>query len=243
MKITTYLDNFLKSGQIFKDDIVLIHSDISQLYKILKREKFNFDINDIADFFINYFDPKGIMIIPTFNFDFCKGLDFSIKNTVSQMGTLSENLRHKAGKNRTWHPVYSFVIFGKVPKDLINKRNYSAYGKESIFHWITENDGKIGVIDLPDQKSMTYYHHVEESLNVNWRFMKTFEGNYTDFEDKTFKTEAKIFVRKISEGIVTKVNGMEKILWKKNLYKSKNKLSFKGCRSIKAKSLKKEVRK
>ena len=50
MKITTYLDNFLKSGQIFKDDIVLIHSDISQLYKIFE-EKFNFDISDIADFY------------------------------------------------------------------------------------------------------------------------------------------------------------------------------------------------
>ena len=181
------------------------------------------------------------MIIPTFNFDFCKGLDFSIKNTVSQMGTLSESLRLKAEKNRTWHPVYSFVTFGKIPKELIKKQNYSAYGRESIFNWITENDGKIGVIDLPDQKSMTYYHHVEESLKVNWRFMKTFVGNYTDFNNKTYKTEAKIYVRKINEGVVTKVDGMEKILWKKNLYKSKNNFSHKGCRSIRAKSLKKEV--
>ena len=33
---------------------------------------------------------------------------------------------------------------------------------------------KIAIIDLPDQKSMTFYHYVEEMMSVDWRFFKNF---------------------------------------------------------------------
>ena len=69
MKITAYLDNFLKSGHIFKDDIVLLHSDISQLYKKLKKEKFNFNIDDLTDFLLN-FSFKFIFLNSYNSFDF-----------------------------------------------------------------------------------------------------------------------------------------------------------------------------
>jgi len=243
MEISNYLNNFFLKGNICKGDRVLLHSDISILYKNLKKEKFKFTIDDIADFLINYIGDKGTLIIPTFNFNFCKGETFLINNTVSQMGVLSEKLRIKANKNRSWHPVYSFVIFGSTPKEYLKKKNYSAYSKDSLFHWITESDGKIGIIDLPDQKSMTYYHYVEECMNVNWRYMKSFWGDYIDFNNKTQKIEAKIFVRKINKGIKTKVEEMEKILWSKDLYQGHKKYSYAGCRSIRAKNLKFEVEK
>ena len=241
MSISSYLTNFLESGDIHKTDIILLHSNISRLYKNLKKENYRFSINDISDFFVNYFLSKGTMIIPTFNFDFCKGAEFSIGETVSQMGALSESLRLKSGKNRTWHPVYSFIIFGNVPKDLIEYKDYSAFGKKSVFEWLTNNEGKIGVIDLPDQKSMTYYHYVEECHKVKWRYMKTFFGNYKDFNNNVSSIKARVYVRNLKKNIKTKVDGMEKILWNKNLYKSKNRFSTKGCRSIRAKLLKKEV--
>ncbi len=241
MKILEFLNDFLKNGNICRNDKVLLHSDISHLYKKLKKEKFIFEINDIADFFINYIGEKGTLIIPTFNFNFCNGGSYSIKNTISQMGAFSEKFRLKSGINRTWHPVYSFVLFGQIPNEYLVKKNYSAFDKHSLFHWITENDGKIAIIDLPDQRSMTYYHYVEECMGVDWRYTKTFKGKYDDFNSISKEIKAKIFVRKIEDGIVTSVNKMEKILWSQNLYKSKNNYSFKNCRSIYAKDVKKEV--
>ena len=241
MKISEYLCEFLKNGNINKNDRLIFHSDIRILYKDLIKKKFKFTLNDIADHFIEYIGNKGTLIIPTFNFNFCNGENFSIKNTKSQMGVLSEVFRKKAGKNRSWHPVYSFVIFGNIPMDYLNKKNYSAYGKSSLFHWLTLSDGKIAIVDLPDQNSMTYYHHVEELMNASWRYHKDFEGDYINFDNIKEKTAARIFVRKLSDGIVTDVKNMEKILWKKRLYKSKNNFSQKGCRSIKVQDLKKEV--
>jgi len=198
-------------------------------------------LEDIIDFLTDYLGINGTLVVPTFNFDFCKGHKYSAVSTISQMGTLTEIARKKANKNRTWHPVYSFVLFGNIPALEIKKKNYSAFGPESIFKWIDDVDGKIAVIDLPDQKSMTYYHHVEELKQVDWRFMKTFKGKYIDFNNISSVEEAKIYVRKLDKGVETNVSGMEKILWSKNLYKGHYKFSHRGCRSIEVKNLKKEV--
>ena len=157
------------------------------------------------------------------------------------MGTLSELARVKAGKNRTWHPVYSFVLFGNIPKSELIKKNYSAYGTDSIFSWLTDVNGKIAIINLPDQNSMTYYHYVEELFKVEWRYYKDFYGNYIDFEGNEKKSKARIFVRDEGKGVKTDVTNMERILWEKKFYKAKECFSNKNCRSIKVQDLKKEV--
>lgn len=240
MKISDYLGDFLKSGDIYKNDKIILHSDITKLFKDLKKKKFIFTLNDIADFFIEYIGVKGTLIIPTFNFNFCKGESYSIKETPSQMGVLSEVFRVKAKKNRSWHPVYSFAVFGSLPSDYLAKKNYSAYSKQSLFHWLTLSKGKICIINLPDQKSMTYYHYVEECLKVNWRHEKIFEGKYINFDNTSKRVKAKIFVRNINQGVITDVNEMEKILWSKNFYVSRMKSKY-DCRSISVVSLYKEV--
>jgi len=236
-----YISEFLSKGGVNKNEKILLHSNIKNLYRILLNEKFKFKIDDIANCFIDFIGPEGTLIIPAFNFKFCIGEKFSIKNTKSEMGVLSETFRNISEKNRTWHPVYSFSLHGKIPYDQLEKKNYSAYGKKSLFNWLLENEGKISILDLPDQNSMTFYHFVEEYHNVNWRFHKNFYGEYEDFDNNISKINASIFVRKINEGIVTDVTNMEKILWEKNLFKGHKHRSYFGLRSIKSRDLFDEV--
>ena len=55
--------------------------------------------------------------------------------------------------------------------------------------------------------------------------------------------DAEIYVRKLEPKVITKVSKMEKILWEKKLYKSKNPFSTYGCRSIKARDIEFETEK
>lgn len=244
MTLKSLIFEKLKNGGLNKNDVVMLHSNIGPLFKFLKKQKYNFEVKDIAECIMEYFSSNGTLIIPTFNFEFCKGKSFSLKNTPSKMGVLSEEFRIISQKNRTWHPVYSFSIFGKIPKRQIENRNYSAFGEESVFHWLFERNGKIAVLDLPDQNSMTFYHYVEQKLNVEWRFHKNFNADYIDFDNKLFKNlKASIFVRKIEKNfeILTDVNGMQKILFAKDLYISEKSNSTQGLRSIRTKEIFKEV--
>ena len=233
----SFMKDYLIKGGLQKGDKVLLHSNLKYLIKSLLNKKIIFNIDNIIDSILEFLGPKGTLVVPTFNFDFCHEKPFSFLDTKSQMGILSEALRIKNKLNRSWHPVYSFSIHGNIPVSELKKNNYSAYGKDSIFHWLYINDGKIAIIDLPDQKSMTFYHYVEEMMSVDWRFSKNFYGIYEDLNRNKNNIIATIFVRKIEEGIVTDVNNMEKLLWSKNFYKGHNLNSSKGLRTILAKDI------
>ena len=84
---------------------------------------------------------------------------------------------------------------------------------------------------------MTFYHYIEETMNVDWRFFKNFDGIYEDLNRNKNNISASIFVRKIEEGVMTDVHNMEKLLWSKNFYKGHNLNSSKGLRTILAKDV------
>ena len=131
--IKSVIFDFLSDGGLNTGDVVLLHSNISILFKKLLKANFKFKITDILDIIVEYIGPSGTLIIPTFNFDFCNGKTYDFLKSKSQMGTLSEAARIKARLNKSWHPVYSFVFFGKIPHDELVKKNYTAFGKNSIF--------------------------------------------------------------------------------------------------------------
>ena len=90
-----------------------------------------------------------------------------------------EHARCQKGCHKNWASFLFFCSFG-FHKDLFcNLDNISGYGQDSPFKLLRKLNGKIGVLGLEDQSSMTFYHHVEETLDVNYRFHKKFE-NYID---------------------------------------------------------------
>ena len=244
MTFKSSIYEILSSSGLKKNDKVLLHSNIKPLYKFLIKKNFQFVIEDVVDCIIEFFSNNGTIIVPAFNFDFCKGVPYDAKKTVSRMGVLSEEFRKKAKNNRTWHPVYSFSIHGNIPNDYLDFKNYGAFGEKSMFHWLYENNGKIAILDLPDQYSMTFYHYAEQTFKAKWRYHKKFRADYINFDRKiTNNLETSIFVRKIEKDfqILTDVTGMQKRLEEKELYKSKIKNSIASLRSINARDVMKEV--
>jgi aminoglycoside 3-N-acetyltransferase len=162
--------------------------------------------------------PNGTLLFPLFNFDFTKGVGFDVKNTPSQMGILTETARTYPGAVRTGHPIYSFAAIGHEAHLFQDVNNFSGYGFDSPFGMLRELDGKIAVLDLEDQNSMTFYHYIEEMNDVPYRFHKRFEGDYTDVEGHTERRTYGLFVRKLDTGVVTRVNPMGELLWENGIY-------------------------
>ena len=241
MKVKEELTEIFKPAKIKKNDVLLIHSNLEKIIRYFKKNKYKFKPEDIINFLLDKVGINGTIIFPTFNFGFCKNGFYSFNDTKSEMGILSEIARKMNIGQKTWHPVYSTKIFGKIPQNEIDKKNYSGLGSDSIFNWINEVEGKIIIINLTDQQSMTIYHHYEELKKVDWRVYKNFCGKYQNSKNIIEKISVKLFVRNLKKKIITDVNGMEKILWEKNLYNSNKKYDTTGVRSIETKKLKKEV--
>ena len=180
------LKNEWRKAGIARGDTVLIHSNIARTIRRFSKDRSNRpDIGVFLKSFLDAVGTSGTVLIPLFNFGFSTGEPFDIKNTPSKMGNLTETARLHPDAVRTGHPIYSFAAIGAKSDQFKNVNNKSAYGEDSPFAILRQLNGKIASLDLDDQNSMTFYHHVEEMNNVSYRYMKTFEQPYTSWGGTT----------------------------------------------------------
>lgn len=222
---------------IKEGDIVLIHSDTKRTLRryLLKSQVISPQI--ILESFLDTVGSGGTLLLPLFNFNFANGITFDIRNTVSQMGALTEAGRRHLAAVRTGHPIYSFAAIGKDSDRFKNVNNFSGYGKDSPFAILHELGGKIAVLDLSEQLSMTFYHYIEEMRNVSYRYHKTFSGGYIDIDGlKEFRTYG-LFVRDLKKGVLTNVNPIGELLWQQGLYTGCRPNQGPGLRVVSANSV------
>lgn len=222
-----------KSG-VEHGDVLLVHFSIKQLLLKIKNDYgVTISPKTIYNSLQKALGKNGTLILPLFNFDFTKTNFFDIRNTPSKMGALTEIGRMNVLSVRTCHPIYSFSIMGRYSDEFKNMDNYSGYGSDSPFAKIKELNGKIAVIGLTDQNSMTSYHFVEEQNLVNYRYFKEFDGNYIDWEGNNKQKTYALYVRDIEKGVKTDVNRMMDYLWDNGFYKGEKYDEGFGMRTIK----------
>ena len=153
--------------------LLFIHSDVSQGFKIpfISREAL---LRDHVSALLNL--GKGINIwMPAFNYSFCRGMDFSIKDTPSQVGSISEYFRREIANWRTNTPVFSFSGNGDNP-NLTNSEIIDPFSSNSGFHLLNTEDA-ILMHYGSELKHTTILHYVERmSEKLIYRYNKIFTG-------------------------------------------------------------------
>jgi aminoglycoside 3-N-acetyltransferase len=163
---------------------------------------------------------EGTLIMPTFNFDFNKGEPWDVRTTPSKMGALTEVVRLDLRAKRVFHPFYSFAILGRHAEMLGSLRYKSAYERNSVFGKLRDLNGKIMVIGLSYNNSMTFFHHIEQMEGVDYRFLKQFTGEVTDENGNTYTDTFEMLVRDIDKGVMTMVDPMGALMEQAGVIKS-----------------------
>ena len=196
-------------------DTLLVHSSYKSLGEV------DGGPQTVIDALLAVLGSNGTLIMPSFNFDFNKGKPWDVRSTPSQMGILTEFVRKDPRAKRVFHPFYSFAIIGKHAEMLGSLRYKSAYERDSVFGKLRDLDGKIMVIGLSYNNSMTFFHHIEQMEGVDYRFLKQFTGEVTDWDGTTKVDTFEMFVRDIDKGVKTMVDPMGNLMEKSGVIKSK----------------------
>lgn len=230
--LDSLVENWRRCG-VEDGDVLLVHSSLKRLFNKVKAD-FGILItpNDVFDSLRTALGKEGTLILPLYNFDFPQSKFFSMAETPSQMGALTEIGRNHPDAVRTGHPIYSFSVIGKRSKEFENIDNKSGYGADSPFAKIKELGGKIGIIGLSDQNSMTSYHFVEEQNLVDYRYFKNFEGRYVDAKGAESNKEYSLYVRDLEKGVKTDVDRMMEYLWEVGAFKGERHDEGYGMRTI-----------
>lgn len=198
-------EEFRASG-VEAGDTLLVHSSYKSLGEVEGGPR------TVIDALLAALGADGTLIMPTFNFDFCGGATFDVRETPSKMGVLTELVRTDPASRRIGHPIYSFAVLGRRAEECAAIENVSSYGADSLFGRLRDWNGKIMVIGLAYNDSMTFFHHVEEMEGCAYRYMKTFVGPYVDASGHVGERTATMFVRDMDRGVETMVDPMGELL-------------------------------
>ncbi len=156
----------------------------------------------VIDAILDVIGREGTLIMPTFNYDFLKGLPWDIRTTPSQMGVLTEIVRQDPRAKRMFHAIYSMAAIGRHADELAAHASNDCFGETTIFKKFRDWDAKILIIGLAYSKSITFLHHCEQAAEVDYRFLKEFKGTAIDLAGKAHDVAYTMFVRDVDRGVV-----------------------------------------
>jgi len=211
--------NSLIEVGVEKGDKLFVHNN-SDLFKYFDGCKKN---KDSAKLLLNCLKDAvgddGLIIVPTFFYDFCKGTDFDIDNTPSQVGYFSTYILNNNESIRTSHPIFSVAMIGRSAKELCENISTDAFGKESIFDKLYNLSRSKILFFNSNFDTCTFIHYVEQKQNITYRYLKQFKGNVVN-KEKNHITTCTYFVRPLDGTINTNMGKVESHIIKKKMLKS-----------------------
>jgi len=198
------IKNLLNNLEIKKKDFIFLVSDITKLMFYFKKKDISFDINCFLDTILEAIGIDGTLVLPTYNWDFCKGIDFNYKKTQSVTGVLGKVALKRDDFRRTTNPIYSFAVAGKEKNNLYNLKHLSCFGEDSPFSYFHKKNVKYLSIGV-DYKFLgfTPVHYVEEKVGVSYRYFKNFKGKYVDQNGEQKDVIYKFYVKDLSKVSMT----------------------------------------
>lgn len=163
------MQNFFTEIGLKPEAHYLVHSSFKQI-------KNNTSYNDALSFLMdmmNIITPYGSIIMPTFTYNFVKK-DQShniYEKFTSQCwtGYLANEFMQLPYVYRTSSPSHSFAVWGEVLNHIDNYDNpKSPLGKDSIMHWLTNQQNTYILMLGVDFTSLSYGHYLEVVAPTPW---------------------------------------------------------------------------
>jgi aminoglycoside 3-N-acetyltransferase len=179
---------------IGKGDCLFVHSGLKSLGKFVPPAGKN-SLDALLDAFVQAIGEDGTLVVPTFNFGFCKGKAFDLQHTPSEgMGAFSEFIRLKPEALRSRHPFQSVAAVGRLAAAIAGAQGRSAFAPGGAFDVMLKHGCKIVFFGVYFVE--TFAHVAEERALVPYRFWKTFTGEFVDGETSR-RIQVDFFARKL----------------------------------------------
>lgn len=188
--------------KIEKGDVILLTSDITDLFLQCQENGEIMDVNILLDNFQEAIGEEGTLLVPTYNWGFCQGKAFDYKKTPSKTGAIGNAALRRKDFTRTKHPIYSFAVWGKDAVKLAAMDNIESFGPDSPFAYLEQVNSKNVFIGASLRNSFTYIHYIEQKLGAKYRYSKKFKSHYIDQNKVDTVKEYAMYVRDLDLGVV-----------------------------------------
>tara|TARA_B100001248_G_C27361180_1_gene446593 strand:- start:498 stop:1229 length:732 start_codon:yes stop_codon:yes gene_type:complete len=203
-------------NKISKSNYVLIFTDLTR--NVFSKKKFDKIILNSSSLIKRIIKKNYTVVIPTYNFKFPKKRITSDSPEFITSGYFAKHLINNFKVKRTNRPMYNYAVIGKNSRKIINLKQSTAWGEDSVISYLTKKKAiGIGInIDIENFGWVTI-HSAEEKFKVPYRYYKTFSG--LNLNNKK-KVSEKMYVRNFKTKLTTNSNELYKKLKPKIKYYS-----------------------
>jgi aminoglycoside 3-N-acetyltransferase len=195
MQPVTYDDmvSGLRAVGLKEGSIALFHSFLGALGPTAK------PVETLYAAFREVLGEAGTLVVPTFNFDFCRGKEFCLEATSSNCGVFTEYVRGLPEAKRSVNPIHSFTAVGQAAEDVLAATEKSSFGRGSVFGRLLDRGALLCFLGIGIHYC-TFLHYVEEELGVPYRYHKEFRGTLR-VGGQAYEDTYRMFVRDLEAGV------------------------------------------
>jgi len=176
-----------------RGDTVLVHADASAVIKLLGDDNWDNALVLLKTSIVEVLGEEGTLIVPTFNWDFCRGIPYDAIKSPSKLGLFSNYILRRPEAIRSVHPMFSFAGIGPQAESLFNGISKSSFGHESVFDRLMKKNARLVFLNT-GFFVCTFVHHVEHMRAVPYRYTKHFTGQLT-IKNETYIDTFEFYVR------------------------------------------------
>jgi aminoglycoside N3'-acetyltransferase len=182
---TGEVEQILDEAGVRSGDILFAHSALFALGR-LRGEPIRSIPAKLVETLRAHLQPSGTLVVPAFNFGFCRGKPFDRQQTPAEkMGPLAEYVRKLPDSVRSPHAIQSVAAVGGQASALCSVDTPSAFDEEGPFGQMLRQGAKL--IQLGGT-TISLAHYAEQKMEVPYRFWKSFTGWYVDSGTEKVKT-------------------------------------------------------
>jgi len=211
--------------KVKRGDFLMCHGNMSVSY--IYNNNLRNSLKTFFDELINFIGKNGTLIVPAFTPSFIDKKIFNSRRDKSEVGSFSEYFRKLSITKRTFHPIFSFSVYGKLLNKILKCKIDDCFVKNTIFDFFLKKKGKILCCGT-GFKHITFTIYVEQLNKVPHRYFKFFTGKINNKKPKKIR----YYVRNLKMK-----TDLEYTLIKKEMIKKK-KLNFCTINRIKFYSFK-----
>jgi aminoglycoside N3'-acetyltransferase len=181
-----------------KSDVIVFHTDLMEvgiIDQVKPREQL------LADYWSVIEEVVGdrCLLFPTFNYGFCRDGIYDVATAPAEVGVLNEYIRALNPDQRTRTPVFNYCILNN--KDFSFSAVDNPFSVESTFGELAAKKARI-VFFGAHLDGNTFIHHVEEVMNIGYRYIKPFPGEIIEPDGSRKQITLRYRVRPLDGGLL-----------------------------------------
>ncbi len=173
-------------------DVLMIHSSLRSMGHVVGGAP------TVVDALLEVLGPTGTLVGPSFNYETALDPNFvlDLPNTPSDMGAIADEIRRRAGNNRSRHLTHSVSAIGRHAQTIVTAPGPTAWSADGPLGTVFKLNGRFLLLGVTYQ-SFTACHLLEVAFRLRYRKLDTLSRRLRRGDGSVVPFDSTIYLRAV----------------------------------------------